>query len=432
MTASPSLDTWNVQFRQLLSRLEPRFGRKDLRIRAEGYLRGLMGRVERKNSWQLAEAVGDATPHGIQRLLVRASWDADAVRDDLRSYVVEHLGEPDGVLIVDETGFLKKGTKSAGVARQYSGTAGRIENSQIGVFLAYRSARGAAFLDRALYLPKAWADDKPRCKEAGIPDDVAFATKPAMARVMLRRALKAQVPARWVTADEVYGSDYKFRSVIEDHGLGYVVAVTSAQRLFLDGNYDRADRFAAELDEAAWHRLSCGSGSKGQRLYDWAFVEFPFQSEEKWTKGLLVRRSIADTSDCAYYLCRCPVSTTLQELARGRLPLGDRIGLRTGQAGSRAGRLRGSQLGRLAPSRHASSAGARLLGGSLRLDVSAPKKHSFDSLIPLTLPEVRRLLVRLVWPLATTPTHWQAWSIWRRRHQAVARMCHYKSRGQSP
>ena len=316
MTASPSLDTWNVQFRQLLSRLEPRFGRKDLRIRAEGYLRGLMGRVERKNSWQLAEAVGDATPHGIQRLLGRARWDADAVRDDLRSYVVEHLGEPDGVLIVDETGFLKKGTKSAGVARQYSGTAGRIENSQIGVFLAYRSARGAAFLDRALYLPKAWADDKPRCKEAGIPDDVAFATKPAMARVMLRRALKAQVPARWVTADEVYGSDYKFRSVIEDHGLGYVVAVTSAQRLFLDGNYDRADRFAAELDEAAWHRLSCGSGSKGQRLYDWAFVEFPFQSEEKWTKGLLVRRSITDPSDCAYYLCRCPVGTTLQELAR--------------------------------------------------------------------------------------------------------------------
>jgi SRSO17 transposase len=256
MTASSSLDTWNVQFRQLLTRLEPRFGRKDLRLRAEGYLRGLMGRVERKNSWQLAEAVGDATPHGIQRLLGRARWDADAVRDDLRSYVVEHLGEPDGVLIVDETGFLKKGTKSAGVARQYSGTAGRIENSQIGVFLAYRSTRGAAFLDRALYLPKAWADDKPRCQEAGIPDDVAFATKPEMARAMLRRGLKAQVPARWVTADVVYGSDSKFRRLIEDHGLGYVVAVTSAQRLFLGGSYDRADRFAAELDEAAWQRLS--------------------------------------------------------------------------------------------------------------------------------------------------------------------------------
>ena len=316
MTASPSLDTWNSHFRHLLSRLEPRFGRKDLRLRAEGYLRGLIGCVERKNSWQLAEAVGDATPHGIQRLLGRARWDADAVRDDLRTYVVEHLGEPDGVLIVDETGFLKKGTKSAGVARQYSGTAGRIENSQIGVFLAYRSARGAAFLDRSLYLPKAWIADKPRCQEAGIPDDVAFATKPEMARVMLRRAFNAGVPARWVTADEVYGSDLKFRNVIEEHALGYVVAVSSAQRQFLGSKYDRVDRFAAELDAAAWQRLSCGSGSKGQRLYDWAFVGFPFQSDETWAKGLLVRRSIADPSDRAYYLCRCPAGTTLQELVR--------------------------------------------------------------------------------------------------------------------
>jgi SRSO17 transposase len=273
-----------------------------------------MGRVERKNSWQLAEAVGDATPHGIQRLLGRARWDADAVRDELRDYVVEHLGEPDGVLIVDETGFLKKGTKSAGVARQYSGTAGRIENSQIGVFLAYRSRRGAAFLDRTLYLPKGWADDHSRRREAGIPDEIPFATKPEMARTMLRRALKAGVPARWVTADEVYGSDSKFRRLIEDSGLGYVVAVTSAQRLFLGGYYGRADDFAAGLDEDAWKRLSCGAGSKGQRLYDWAFVGFPFQSDEEWAKGLLVRRSIADPTERAYYLCRCPRGTTLEGL----------------------------------------------------------------------------------------------------------------------
>lgn len=256
-------------------------------------------------------------PHNLLLLLGRARWDANAVRDDLRSYVVEHLGEPDGVLIVDETGFLRKGMKSAGVARQYSGTAGRIENSQIGVFLAYRSARGAAFLDRSLCLPKAWVDDKPRYQEAGIPDNLAFATKLAMARVMLRRVLKAQVLARWVTADEVYSFDFKFRNVIEDHDLDYVVAVTSAQRLFLGDSYGRADRFAAELDEAAWQRLSCGAGSKGQWLYDWAFVGFPFQSsDKKWTKGLLVRRSISDPSDRAYYLCRCPAGTTLQDLAR--------------------------------------------------------------------------------------------------------------------
>ena len=316
MTAASSHDTWDFEFRRLVSRVEPRFGRRDLRLRAEGYLRGLLGHVERKNSWQLAEAVGDATPHGIQRLLGRARWDADAVRDDLGTYVVEHLGEPDGVLIVDETGFLKKGTKSAGVARQYSGTAGRIENSQVGVFLAYRSGRGAAFLDRALYLPKAWAEDRPRRRVAGIPEEVAFATKPELARTMLRRALKAGVPARWVTADEVYGSDYNFRRLIEDAGLSYVVAVTSAQRLFLGGYYGRSDDFADGLDAGAWRRLSCGDGSKGRRLYDWAFVAFPFQSDEEWAKGLLVRRSIDDPSERAYYLCRCPRGTTPEALVR--------------------------------------------------------------------------------------------------------------------
>lgn len=307
---------WDARFGELAGRLAPRFGRRDLRRRAEGYLRGLMGRVERKNSWQLAEAAGDATPHGLQRLLGRARWDADAVRDDLRAYVVEHLGEPDGVLIVDETGFLKKGTKSAGVARQYSGTAGRIENSQVGVFLAYRSSRGAAFLDRALYLPKAWVDDAQRRHAAGIPKEVTFATKPELARAMLRRALKAGVPARWVTADEVYGSDSKFRRLVEGAGLSYVVAVTSAQRLFLDGYYGRADAFAEDLPARAWRRLSCGAGSKGQRLYDWAFVEFAFQSDEEWAKGMLVRRSIADPSERAYYLCRFRRGTTPEELVR--------------------------------------------------------------------------------------------------------------------
>ncbi len=229
-----------------------------------------MGRVERKNSWQLAEASGNATPHGIQRLLGRANWDADAVRDDLRAYVVEHLGETDGVLIVDETGFLKKGDKSVGVQRQYSGMAGR-------VLLAYRSSRGAAFLDRTLYMPKSWTNDASRRREAGVPEDVTFATKPELARVMLRRARKAGVPARWATADEVYGSDSQFRRRLEESGLSYVVAVTSAQRLFLGGLYGRVDELTADLTTGAWLRLSCGAGSKGQRLYDWAFVEFPHQ-----------------------------------------------------------------------------------------------------------------------------------------------------------
>lgn len=316
MTAAKGFVDWDDRFRDLSERLAGRFSRRDLRRRAEDYLRGLLGRVERKNSWQLAEAVGDPRPYGLQRLLGRARWDADAVRDDLCRYVVEHLGETDGVLIVDETGFLKKGTRSAGVARQYSGTAGRVENSQIGVFLAYRSRRGAAFLDRALYLPKSWAEDRPRREAADIPEAVSFATKPELARVMLRRALQSRVPARWVTADEVYGSDSKFRRLIEESGLGYVVAVTSAQRLFLGGSSGRVDAFADEQPEGAWRRLSCGAGAKGQRFYDWAFIEFPSQSDEPAIKGLLVRRSIADPSDRAYYLCRMPRGTGLEELVR--------------------------------------------------------------------------------------------------------------------
>ena len=316
MSSAGGVAGWDARFGELAERLAPRFARRDLRRRAEGYLRGLTGRVERKNSWQLAEAAGDATPHGLQRLLGRARWDADAVRDDLRAYVVDHLGEPEGVLIVDETGFLKKGTKSAGVSRQYSGAAGRIENCQVGVFLAYRSGRGAAFLDRALYLPKAWAEDRPRRREAGIPEGVAFATKPQLARGMLRRALRAGVPARWVPADEVYGSDSEFRRLIERAGLGYVVAVTSAQRLFLGGCRGRVDAFADELPESAWRRLSCGAGAKGQRMYDWAVVELAARPGERFAKALLVRRSIAEPSERAYYLCRFPRGAAHEDLVR--------------------------------------------------------------------------------------------------------------------
>jgi SRSO17 transposase len=307
---------FQTRFRELTRRIASRFVRKDLEHRARGYLRGLLERVERKNSWQLAEAVGDATPHGFQRLLGRARWDADAVRDDLRNYVVEHLGEPDGVLIVDETGFLKKGTKSAGVARQYSGTAGRIENCQIGVFLSYRSSRGAAFIDRALYLPKAWIEDPPRRREAGIPEKTAFATKPELARAMIREAVRAGVPARWATADEVYGGDSKFRRMLEAERLDYVVAVTSAQRIWADFRQVRVATLAAELAARAWKRLSCGAGAKGERFYDWAFIALPFQADDQQHKGVLFRRSIGESPEHAYYLCGFKPGTPLEELVR--------------------------------------------------------------------------------------------------------------------
>ena len=215
-----AIAAWTEDFTALLAQVGPRFARSEARRHAADYLRGLLSHTARKNGWQLAETVGDATPYGIQQFLYRAAWDPDAVRDDLRAYVVEHLGDPQGVLVVDETGFLKKGSKSAGVQRQYSGAAGRTENCQIGAFLTYASPRGHTFLDRALYLPASWTDDRARCRAAGIPDDVAFATKPALAQAMLERALESGVPAAWVTADSVYGDVKYLRVWLEARPIG--------------------------------------------------------------------------------------------------------------------------------------------------------------------------------------------------------------------
>ena len=216
---------WAGELERVGGRIGPRFARSEPRRRAPGYVRGLLGDAERKNGWQLAEHLGEATPDGVRHLLARAEWDADAVRDDLTAYVAENFGHADGVLVVDETGFVKKGAKSVGVARQYSGTAGRIENCQVGVFLGYATRRGRALLDRELYLPKEWAEDAGRREEAGVPERVRFATKIALARRMVERALDAGVRAAWLTADAVYGSDYGFRSSLEGRGLGYVVGV---------------------------------------------------------------------------------------------------------------------------------------------------------------------------------------------------------------
>src|SRR5689334_5184211 len=228
MVTQAEVQGWSAGLDGVVERIAPRFGRTEPRRRARAYLRGLLAPVERKNGWQLAEAVGDRTPDGVQDFLSRVQWDADAVRDDLQAYVIQHLGDPDGVAVLDETGFLKKGSKSAGVRRQYSGTAGRIENGQIGVFLGYASRHGRVLIDRALYLPQTWTQDRPRCRDAGIPDEVAFATKPQIARAMLERAVLAHVPSAWVAGDSVYGADSALRRTIEAAGKGYVLTVTSA------------------------------------------------------------------------------------------------------------------------------------------------------------------------------------------------------------
>lgn len=306
----------------LFARVAARFGRAEPRRQARAYVTGLLAPVERKNGWQLAEAAGDSAPDRMQRLLTSAQWDARAMRDDLRAYVAENLGHRDAVLIVDETGFLKKGTKSAGVQRQYSGTAGRTENCQLGVFLAYASPLGRAMIDAELYLPKSWIEDRPRCREAGVPDDVEFATKPVLARLMLARALEAGLPVSWATADEAYGMDSKFRRFLEQYRVNYVVAVPKSQPVVMGTSSGdvRADTLVAGAPPEAWKRLSCGDGAKGPRLYDWALATVHFETEPGYQRWLLARRSLTPNSkgelEIAYYLCHGPAGTTMAELIR--------------------------------------------------------------------------------------------------------------------
>lgn len=310
------VERWAQELTMVADRLAPHFVRSEPRERAVAYLRGLLSSTERKNGWQLAEFLGEPSPDGVQHLLSRANWDADAVRDDLTRYVAEHLGHPDGVLVVDETGFLKKGTKSVGVGRQYSGTAGRIENCQVGVFLGLVTDRGRALVDRALYLPKDWAADAPRRQEVGVPKATTFATKLVLARRMIERALDAGVPARWVTADAVYGSDYTFRKAIEDRGLGYVVGVRTDHAICIGLRQRRVKAVLAEVPASSWRRLSCGTGAKGPRLYDWACCPVNGPEPERYARWLLIRRSLSDPAEVAYFVCGGPPRTTLPELVQ--------------------------------------------------------------------------------------------------------------------
>ena len=310
---------WRAELAELQERLGELFGRTDARRQANLDLEGLLSAAERKNGWQLAEQIGDARPWRTQRVLSRTLWAADAARDLCREYVVEHLGAADGVLVIDETGFLKKGSKSAGVARQYSGTAGRIENCQIGVFLAYASGRGHALIDRELYLPQDWAEDGARRATAGIPRAVSFATKPQLAQRMIARAIAAGTPFAWVVGDEVYGSDRRLRLFLEQHERPFVLAVRSNEKLWsvLAGRLGQqtAADLAAALPDAAWHRLSAGAGAKGERLYDWARVRLARLQAPPWDHWLLIRRSPNTPEKCAYYVVFAPAETPLAALA---------------------------------------------------------------------------------------------------------------------
>ena len=297
-------------------RLAPYCARSQSRDRVLVYLRGLLSEAKRKNSWQVAEVCGEPTPYGLQYLLSRADWDADAVRDELHTYSIQHLGDPHGVLVLDETGFLKKGRHSAGVARQYSGTVGKVDNCQIGVFLSYASPLGYVLLDRELYLPQEWTSDRERCRQAGIPEDRRFATKPQLAQQMLARAFAAGVPATWVTGASVYGDHRPLRRWLEAQPQAYVLAVSGKEYVGLGAQQRQVKTLLASLPVEGWTRLSAGDGAKGPRWYDWCWVSLADPVDPTWRRWLLVRRSLSEPADLTAYVVFAPQPTTLEEVVR--------------------------------------------------------------------------------------------------------------------
>lgn len=310
-------ELWTSLFDSMCERLGPSFARSETREGVKAYLKGLLSPVERKNGWQLSEEAGLSTPYAMQYLLNRAIWESDDVRDVLQAYIREMIADPNGVYVLDETGFLKKGNKSVGVQRQYSGTAGRVENCQIGVFLAYATKAGHTLVDRALYLPKRWIQDQERCQEAHVPEEVGFATKPQLAAQMLWHALDAELVVRWVTGDCVYGSNRPLRAGLESRRQAYALCIKSSEKVQVQGEAKRVDRIAAGLEADQWQRLSAGEGSKGPRLFDWACVELEKPEQEGWQKCLVVRRSLMISekpADLAYVLVFAPCGTPLEEM----------------------------------------------------------------------------------------------------------------------
>jgi len=319
-----TLELWAASLRDVKARMRSLFKRERMAVSAGFFLDGLLGEERRKTGWMRAEAAGDPGPWRQQSVLGRGQWDADALRDIVREYVVEALGDTEAVLVIDETGFLKQGRASCGVARQYTGSAGKIANCQVGVFAALVSRHGHAFIDRALYLPKAWTDDPARLASASVPDDVGFATKPRIAVQMIGRALAAEAPFAWVAADTVYGVG-EVEQVLRRAGKGYVLGVAGTHRFHSWGKATRlagtAEAIAASRPAADWKRLSAGAGTKGPRLHEWCYVEladlkageFGGAQDAVWTRGVLIRRHIAD-GEMAFFSTWCPAGTVIATL----------------------------------------------------------------------------------------------------------------------
>ena len=310
-----TIGEWIADYEEMMGRIGMRFARSEARNRASSYMRGLLSNMPRKNSWQLAEELGEANPYGIQQFLYRAKWEADEVRDDMQAYVNEHMSDEAGVLVLDETGFLKKGKHSVGVQVQYCGTARGKANCQVGVFLTYASEKGLTFVDRALYLPESWTSDRERCRAAGVPDEVEFATKPALGKAMIERTLAAGVPAKWATADSVYGSNYPLRNYLESIPLAYVLGLSPKDTLVnLKAYSQRVSEYLSQLPQQGWSRLSAGAGAKGERWYDWRWLPLGGPARPGWKRWLLLRRKIDKPDKISPYVCFAPEGTTLPEV----------------------------------------------------------------------------------------------------------------------
>ena len=428
---SVNLDRWQDEFDELMLRVGARFGRVEPRRRAAAFVRGLLAGLPRVNCWSIAEHAGDDGPRGMQRLLSAAVWDEAGVRDDLRGYVLEHFADPGAILVADETGDLKKGTATAGVQRQYTGTAGRTENAQVAVYLAYAAPAGTAFIDRALYLPRSWTSDPGRCQAAGVPQETVFATKPALAREMIARALEAGTPAAWVTADEVYGQDPHLRAELGRRGLGYVPAVASTCRIITGTGPCPAAGLARRLPARAWQRIPAGPGVKGPRWYDWALIDaadpaVPGGTGPHW---LLIRRRISD-GEFAFYRAHAPHPVSLAQLVR---VAGSRWKIEEGfAAGKELAGLDEHQV-RTWTSWHRWTILALLACAFLSVLAVQPgnRPPPDGQLIPLTRHEIRRLFTGLS-QQPPPPSLQLKWSRWRRRHQATAQACHYRRRSLMP
>lgn len=428
---------WGQELERLHTRIAPRFARPEPRRRALAYLKGIVSSAQRKNGWQLAEHAGESRPDGMQRLLNQAVWNADLVRDDLRAYILERLGDPQAILVIDETSFRKRGKKSAGVGMQHCGTTGQVENCQVGVFLAYASQKGHALLDRELYLPLRWIEDRERCREAGIPDSVSFATKPELACLMIERLWNAQIPFAWVVADSVYGGNLDLRTWLEEHHYSYVMAVACTETVGIQTALGRQRMTVMDVEKqllhaADWQRLSMSDGTKGPRFFDWATVPILHRWEADAQHWLLIRRRLDDPNETTFYLVFAPPSTTLVEMVQA---IGARWGIEECFETAKKTGLEDYEVRYwTAWYRHvtlvmivqACLAGICAVARASPIERTHPSGTS--SLVSLTIPEVRHLLASLLWPPPRSALLVLGWSWWRRCHQSRASFFHTRRR----